>query len=167
MTNFHVLWSYNCALKGFLLPAVWIEGAMNFIDLRVLWAHSMQQISFTSNFFQIFSLEFNFSDLPTRIRVTCPSHDQTMIIIGWTKPRFLPIIDEVLITDSVIAWYPVRFARLWLWWEAQRLNSSENVWKELDVNEIRFHSEVNLELSSPVLPGCKWELSTQNCTFID
>ena len=114
----------------------------------------------------IFSLEFNFSDLPTRIRVTCPSHDQTMIIIGWTKPRFLPIIDEVLITDSVIAWYPVRFPRLWLWWEAQRLNSSENVWKELDVNEICFHSEVNLELSSPVLPGCKWELSTQNCLLI-
>ena len=26
------------------------------------------------------------------------------------------------------------------------------------MNEIRFHSEVNLELSSPVLPGCKWEL---------
>ena len=24
------------------------------------------------------------------------------------------------------------------WWEGQKLNSSENIWKELDVNEICF-----------------------------
>ena len=24
-----------------------------------------------------------------------------------------------------------------LWWEGQKLNSSENIWKELNVNEIR------------------------------
>ena len=63
-------------------------------SLRVVWAHYMQQISFTYNFFQIcvFSLDFNF----------WPSHQNHshmigLIFIGWTKlPRMLAII---IITD--------------------------------------------------------------------
>ena len=49
---------------------------------------------------------------------------------------FCSIKIERVVQDSRIAGYPVRFPRLWSWWERLKLNSSENIWKELDVNDI-------------------------------
>ena len=44
-------------------PTIVHEKLLFTCNLRVVWAHSMQQISFTSNSFLIFSLEFYFLTL--------------------------------------------------------------------------------------------------------
>ena len=153
-TNNHHPWGFPAES-----PRFFPLGTCSFLGYTELipWSRS----SFTSNSLQLFSLEFKFwlshqnhslgnltGCFEIRLSGTMPSIYNYICII---LIRILGSFAQPM-NISLIIW-------LWFWWEGQKLNSSENILKELDVKWDPLHG---MSSSYPQTAGNR-DLFMPNC----